>query len=435
MNLIPHPLATLMPEASPEEYIGLRDSIKSVGLKQPLLLWEGQVLDGRHRLRACQEIGIEPTTRELTLEEVGDGSPEELLKFVAAMNLHRRHLTPSQRAMAAARIVSNKEGRPAKTPPIGGVSRDQAAAVFNIGTTQLDRARHLLANANPAMVAMVEKGLVSLNTALETYEDFSQLAKAQVEEPSRDPNEPDYQALAHEIKKLRERNAKLAKDKTSLSEKLNDVESHASSREKTLAKNLDETRGEIAKLEEQIKVRQTAPQHAESVPDAPTPAPTVKIVYRENPSLEKRVSEAEKKSAVLEKLLGEFKGRNDYLEQQLSSADREIANKSARLARVESPLTWLTQFSSGAIHEFARSLDAVALKLRQLPENPPLLLGQFIGLHDKVGQIIEFMRDRDAHSGVAGIENIDLFESTQEKPMKTIDCEFSNQSHKQEVRS
>ena len=435
MNLMLHPLATLMPEASPEDYASLRDSIKSVGLKQSLLLWKGHVLDGRHRLRACQDLGIEPTTRELTPEEVSDGSPEELLKFVAAMNLHRRHLTPSQRAMAAARIVSNKEGRPAKTPQYCGVSREQAATIFGVSTTYVDNARHLSANASHAMVAMVEKGLVSLNTAMETYEDFHQLAKTREEEVPRNPDEPDYQALAHEIKKLRERNAKLAKDKTSLSEKLNDVESHASTREEILAKSLDETRGEIAKLEEQIKVRQTAPQHAESVPDAPIPAPTVKIVYRENPSLEKRVSEAEKKSAVLEKLLGEFKGRNDYLEQQLSSADREIANKSARLARVESPLTWLTQFSSGAIHEFSRSLDAVALKLRQLPENPPLLLGQFIGLHDKVGQIIEFMKDRDAQSGIASIANIDLFEPTQETRMKTIDCEFTNHTSNQETKS
>ncbi|MEI6415766.1 MAG: hypothetical protein WCP34_16115, partial [Pseudomonadota bacterium] len=100
---------------------------------------------------------------------------------------------------------------------------------------------------------------------------------------------------------------------------------------------------------------------------------------------------------------------------------------------VESPLTWLTQFSSGAIHDFARSLDAVALKLRQLPENPPLLLGQFIGLHDKVGQLIEFMKDRDAHSGVAGIENIDLFEITQETSMKTIDGELTNLTPNQEA--
>ncbi|CAK0772161.1 ParB family transcriptional regulator, chromosome partitioning protein [Gammaproteobacteria bacterium] len=434
MNLIPHPLATLMPEASPEEYAALRDSIKSVGLKQSLLLWEGQVLDGRHRLRACQELGIEPTTRELAPEEVGDGSPEELLKFVAAMNLHRRHLTPSQRAMAAARAANGTRGGDRSKAQICALTLDQASAVFGASTSSVDMARRLLANANSTVVAMVEKGLVSLNTAMETYEEFSQLAKAEDKGTTRNPgDEPDYQALAHEIKKLRERNAKLAKDKTSLSEKLNDVESHASAREKALANSLDETRGEIAKLEEQLKGTPAAPMTAESVPV--TPAPTVKIVYRENPTLEKRARESDQRSVDLAKRLKELQGRNEYLEQQLSSADREIASKSARLARVESPLTWLTQFSSGGIHEFSRSLDAVALKLRQLPENPPLLLGQFIGLHDKVGQLIEFMRDRDAHSGVAGIENIDLFEPTQETSMKNIDGELTNHTSNQEAMS
>ena len=93
---------------------------------------------------------------------------------------------------------------------------DQTSALFGASTSSVDMARRLLANANPTVVAMVEKGLVSFNIAPESYENFHQLAKAESKEaPRNQDDEHDYQALAHEIKKLRERNANLAKDKTS----------------------------------------------------------------------------------------------------------------------------------------------------------------------------------------------------------------------------
>jgi hypothetical protein len=57
-------------------------------------MWKAKILDGRGRWRACQDLNIEPTTREWD----GNGSPAE---FVVSLNSHLRHLTPSQLAACA----------------------------------------------------------------------------------------------------------------------------------------------------------------------------------------------------------------------------------------------------------------------------------------------------------------------------------------------
>ena len=52
--------ASLVPELSPEEYESLKQSIKEKGLYVPIIVnQDGIVLDGHHRFKACQELGIQ----------------------------------------------------------------------------------------------------------------------------------------------------------------------------------------------------------------------------------------------------------------------------------------------------------------------------------------------------------------------------------------
>jgi len=91
--------AALLPLMDAHEYAALRDSIKEHGQMEPCVLHEGQILDGRHRWQACRELGIEPHSRHYQGE---CGSPTA---FVLMANLHRRHLTPSQRAAIAVDVL------------------------------------------------------------------------------------------------------------------------------------------------------------------------------------------------------------------------------------------------------------------------------------------------------------------------------------------
>lgn len=96
MEYKPHPLANIFPLITGDEFVALKSDIKANGLREAILLLDGQILDGRNRFRACQEVGVQPAFRDYT----GD-SPAE---FVMSMNIHRRHLDASQRAMVAAKF-------------------------------------------------------------------------------------------------------------------------------------------------------------------------------------------------------------------------------------------------------------------------------------------------------------------------------------------
>ena len=91
-GLEPHTLAATIPPMSEDEYASLKSDIEANGLREPITLLDGKILDGRHRFRACKELNIKPATREM---------PKALnpVAYVLSLNLHRRHLAASQRAM------------------------------------------------------------------------------------------------------------------------------------------------------------------------------------------------------------------------------------------------------------------------------------------------------------------------------------------------
>jgi hypothetical protein len=93
-----HEIATLFPHMSEVDQDHLRVSLLQEGQLEDILLFEGKILDGRHRYETCLEIGLEPRTREFA------GDRKEAFSHSVALNLSRRHLTTVQRAAAGAGI-------------------------------------------------------------------------------------------------------------------------------------------------------------------------------------------------------------------------------------------------------------------------------------------------------------------------------------------
>jgi hypothetical protein len=93
-----HEIATLFPTMSDVDLAHLRESIERQGQLEDVLLFEGKILDGRHRYEACVELGREPRVREF------QGSAQDAFVHSVALNLSRRHLTTVQRAAAGAGI-------------------------------------------------------------------------------------------------------------------------------------------------------------------------------------------------------------------------------------------------------------------------------------------------------------------------------------------
>lgn len=68
-NLPFHPVVQLFPELEPEAFNSLVDDIRKHGLQDPIVIWNGQIVDGRHRYRACMALGIKPQFEELICPE------------------------------------------------------------------------------------------------------------------------------------------------------------------------------------------------------------------------------------------------------------------------------------------------------------------------------------------------------------------------------
>jgi hypothetical protein len=97
-----HPLANIFPMMIDEELNDLGNDMLKHGQREPIWSYEGKILDGRNRYSACVSKGIEPRT-----EEYPGNDP---LGFVISMNLQRRHLDASQRAMVSAIIANLPRG-------------------------------------------------------------------------------------------------------------------------------------------------------------------------------------------------------------------------------------------------------------------------------------------------------------------------------------
>src|SRR5438132_10361625 len=93
-----HPYAELFQGMSHPEFDRLCGDIAVNGLQDEIVLYEGKVLEGRNRYLACLARMVPPRFREYA------GECDSPLRFVVSRNLHRRHLTESQRALVAARL-------------------------------------------------------------------------------------------------------------------------------------------------------------------------------------------------------------------------------------------------------------------------------------------------------------------------------------------
>lgn len=92
-----HPIANAFPLMEGDAFRELVKDVRKNGQQQPILTYQGKILDGRNRYRACLEAGEEPWT-----EPWLGKSPVEA---VLSLNLHRRHLSSSQKSAAAAELM------------------------------------------------------------------------------------------------------------------------------------------------------------------------------------------------------------------------------------------------------------------------------------------------------------------------------------------
>lgn len=197
-----HPTAKIIPPMSKGEFQELKEDIKLQGLLNPIVLYEGMILDGNHRYQACTELNIEPKFVDFTNTVISD------LEFVISQNLKRRHLNTGQRAdlaIAVEKLLIKQRrnfahGRNGHTPKhlLTGIQKDKwssqvAGKLLSVSHGSISYAK-LVEKRRPDLMEKVRSGEMKLGKAYSIVKDPPRPRGEQIDKIARKVlNELDFQ--------------------------------------------------------------------------------------------------------------------------------------------------------------------------------------------------------------------------------------------------
>ena len=160
-----HPASNLFPLLEGEDFEKFKADIQKNGCLESIIIMDDMILDGRNRGRACEELGIQPTIKEICTD-----TPVE---FVLSMNLHRRHLTASQKAQIGAEALPEFEAE-AKEREMGGKAilpqgqkgqaREKVAALVGVSPRYVQDAK-AIKEERPDLAEKIKAGEMTIPEA------------------------------------------------------------------------------------------------------------------------------------------------------------------------------------------------------------------------------------------------------------------------------
>ena len=159
-----HEIANIFPMMTGDDYNALKDDIAANGLIESVVIYEGKILDGRNRYRACKDLDFGLTTMGV---DTYDG--DDPFGYVISKNLHRRHLNTTQRAVIAARLVTMPVGRNWNNSANlqNKISQPEASEMLNVSTRSLASVNEVMEGA-PDLLPAMESGEMTVNKAIQT---------------------------------------------------------------------------------------------------------------------------------------------------------------------------------------------------------------------------------------------------------------------------
>ena len=135
-----HELSSVFGDMPETDFENLKKSVEADGFMDPLIrMHDGKVLDGWHRYQTALSLNLGRKLMFMNWDEEQEG---KAIAFVAARNLERRHLTPSQRGQIV--VFLNERfgwgGDRSKTPNDALKTKSDLAADANVGVSTIDRA-------------------------------------------------------------------------------------------------------------------------------------------------------------------------------------------------------------------------------------------------------------------------------------------------------
>ena len=133
-----HPLSAVFGDMSAGELLELQADIDEHGLREPIVLLDGMVLDGWHRYQCLCNLGKQlAKSMHYEFDPAEDGESPEALVY--SKNLFRRQLSAEDRVRLAAKVMGYEAtGRGGK--PKTGVTMEQVAETAKVSKATAVRA-------------------------------------------------------------------------------------------------------------------------------------------------------------------------------------------------------------------------------------------------------------------------------------------------------
>ena len=190
-----HPAANIFPMMTPAEKAGLLEDVREHGVRTPLVfrglqLEDAELVDGRNRLEVIEDLGLR--YQDYAECVTPDDMPDPVA-YVLSLNLHRRHLTESQRGLVAGEIANLQHGHRSTELQIcnsgpAAASLQSAADALSVSKRTAAAGRKVVTSGTDELKAEVATGKMAVSKAAKIAakpkeEQAAAIAKAKEPKP------------------------------------------------------------------------------------------------------------------------------------------------------------------------------------------------------------------------------------------------------------
>lgn len=167
MNINPR-FQSVCPPLHPDEYAMLREQIRTDGLREPIITWQDQIVDGHNRFAICSELGITPRSVEREFS-----SESDVVLWIIGNQLGRRNLEPIRKVplLAARKAILEDRARSrmeAGTPSLDldkGRTDETLGKEIGVGKDTYRAMERTVQNGIKGLVDAVADGLIGAQPA------------------------------------------------------------------------------------------------------------------------------------------------------------------------------------------------------------------------------------------------------------------------------
>ncbi len=142
---------SLIPPLEKEEKNRLRDSIKQEGVREPLILWKGILVDGHNRKEIADKLNVKYKTIDKKFKD-----RNEVILWMINNQLGRRNISSYDRGILALRYEEIYLGRhggnrnqEANVGVLKGETREHISKIAKVSHGTLDKIKYIKENAKP----------------------------------------------------------------------------------------------------------------------------------------------------------------------------------------------------------------------------------------------------------------------------------------------